>query len=81
MRTTLILKDDVYARLEQEMRRTGKPLEELINHYVRLGLKSRPTAKPTERPAKQARPMSLQPGLSLESIPGLLEQLVGPMHR
>jgi len=77
----LTLDDDVRAKLEQEMRRSGKPFKELVNYYLRLGLVTRQTAKPRKKFVVRAQPMGLRPGLSLESIPTLLEQLEGPAHR
>jgi hypothetical protein len=81
VRTTLTLDDDVRAKLEQEMRRHGKTFKELVNHYLRLGLNARRAAKPARRFVVRPRPMGLREGLSLESIPKLLEQLEGPLHR
>ena len=81
MRTTLTLDDDVHAKLEREMRRNGKTFKELVNHYLRLGLNVRRAAKPASRFIVRARPMGLREGLSLESVPKLLEQLEGPLHR
>ena len=81
MRTTLTLDDDVRAKLEQEMRRNGKTFKEVANHYLRLGLNARRAAKPARKFVVRARPMGLRQGLSLESIPKLLEQLEGPLHR
>jgi hypothetical protein len=81
VRTTLTLDDDVRAKLEQEMRRNGKTFKEVANHYLRLGLNARRAAKPARKFVVRARPMGLRQGLSLESIPKLLEQLEGPLHR
>ena len=81
MRTTLTLDDDVHAKLEQEMRRNRKTFKELVNHYLRLGLNARRAAKPVRRFVVRARPMGLREGLSLESVPKLLEQLEGPLHQ
>jgi hypothetical protein len=81
VRTTLTLDDDVRAKLEQEMRRRGTTFKELVNHYLRLGLNARKAAKPARKFVVRARPMGLREGLSLESIPKLLEQLEGPLHR
>ena len=63
------------------MRRNGKTFKEVANHYLRLGLNARRAAKPARKFVVRARPMGLRQGLSLESIPKLLEQLEGPLHR
>jgi hypothetical protein len=41
----------------------------------------RRAATPASRFIVRARPMGLREGLSLESVPKLLEQLEGPLHR
>ena len=38
MRTTLILDDDVAAKINAEMRRSGKTLKEIVNETLRMGL-------------------------------------------
>ena len=38
MRTTLILDDDVAAKINAEMRRSAKTLEETVNETLRMGL-------------------------------------------
>ena len=81
MRTTLTLDDDVRARLEQESRRSGRSLKEVVNESLRLGLNARQTIKPGRRFAVRARTMGLRPGLSLECTAALLEQVEGPLHR
>jgi len=51
MRTTLTLEPDVGDRVEREMRRTGKGMEQVVNEALRsgLGLVERPlTPRPFE---------------------------------
>ena len=81
MRTTLTLDEDVRAGLDREVRRSGKPFKEVVNHFLRVGLNSRTTAKPGKPFVVRARRMELQPGLSLDSIADLIEQLEGPAGR
>ena len=81
MRTTLTLDDDVRARLERESRRSGKSLKDVVNESLRLGLSARQTIQPGSRFVVRAQTMGLRPGLSLECIAGLLEQVEGPLHR
>jgi len=38
VRTTLTLDDDVKAKLDQEIRKSGKSFKEAVNYYLRLGL-------------------------------------------
>ena len=82
MRTTLTLDDDVAAKLKAEARRSGRSFRTIVNDMLRRGLATRPTA-PTRKPFRvAARDLGkLRPGLSLDSIGDLLEQVEGPLYR
>ena len=82
MRTTVTLDDDVAAKLKAESRRLARPFREVINEILRRGLVSTRTAS-SHQPFKVAtRDMGrLRPGLSLDNIGELLEQVEGPLHR
>jgi len=82
VRTTLTLDDDVAAKLKAEARRTRKSFKETVNEALRRSLSvSRP--RPAEVPFRvKARDLGqLRPGLSLDSVSDLVEQLEGPQHR
>ena len=81
VRTTLTLDDDVAAKLKAAARRSGRAFRDVVNETLRRGLM-------TERPARRERfritPRSLgglRPGLRLDNIAELLEQIEGPGHR
>ncbi|HKW97400.1 MAG TPA: hypothetical protein VJN43_06675 [Bryobacteraceae bacterium] len=80
MRTTLTLDEDVRAKLEAEMRKSGKSFKETVNEALRVGLTAR-----REKPAKPfkivARDLGLKPGYSYDNIEELLDQIEGPMRR
>ncbi|MCP9453462.1 MAG: ribbon-helix-helix domain-containing protein [Nitrospira sp.] len=81
MRTTLTLDDDVAAKLKAEARRLGLSFRETVNAALRRGLA---TQRSVSR--KPFRVMSRdlgnpQPGLTLDSIADLIEQVEGPLHR
>jgi Arc/MetJ family transcription regulator len=80
MRTTLTLDDDVYAKIEAEARKTGKPYRQVVNELLRQALMSaRVSAK--SRPFKvRGRPLGRRAGMSYDNIGELLEQLEGPGH-
>lgn len=81
MRTTLTLDEDVAAKLKAEARRSGRPFREVVNETLRRGLASRRAAK--ERPAFKitARDLGhLKPGLSLDNVAELIEQVEGSPH-
>lgn len=76
----MTLEDDVVRRLESEARRTGRSFKEVLNEAVRRGLDRALKTTPPEFRV-QARDMGLRPGLSLDDISGLLEQVEGGEHR
>jgi plasmid stability protein len=82
MRTTLTLDDDVAAKLRAEARRSGRSFRDIVNDTLRRGLATRRIG-PTRRPFKVAtRDLGkLLPGLSLDSVADLVEQVEGPFHR
>lgn len=82
MRTTLTLDDDVAAKLRTESQRAGRPLREIVNETLRRGLESRRAAA-RQRPFRvTARDLgNLKPGLCLDNIAALIEQVEGSLHR
>jgi hypothetical protein len=82
VRTTLTLDDDVAVKLKAESRRAGRPFRDVVNETLRRGLalRQRPGKR---RPFKvKARDLGpLKPGLSLDNIAELIEQVEGPLHR
>jgi hypothetical protein len=81
VRTTLTLDEDLAAKLKDEARKTGRPFKETVNACLRAGLNLR-------KPARKAAPfrvrpyeMGLQPGVSLDKISTLLDQLEGAKRR
>lgn len=82
MRTTITLDEDVAAKLKSLARRSGVAFRQVVNDTLRRGL-ARPAAPaPRERFKVTARDLGrLQPGLNLDSVADLLEQIEGPTHR
>ncbi len=81
MQTTLTLDDEIAGRLRQRCRETGKSLEAIANEVLRLGLNSDTTLRSQEPFRVDARSMGLRPGIQLDNIGELLEQLDGPAHK
>jgi hypothetical protein len=82
VRTTLTLDDDIAARLQSEARRSGQPFKTLVNDLLRASLAQRRPVPRLERFQVEAHNFGqLKPGVSLDSIGALLEQLEGPNHR
>jgi hypothetical protein len=82
MRTTLTLDDDVAAKLKAESRRAGRPFKEVVNETLRHGLAVRSVAAKREPFKIKARDLGeLRPGISLDNVAELIEQVEGPLHR
>ena len=82
MRTTLTLDEDVAAKLKTEMRRSGKSFRDIVNDTLRHGLVKKRVAT-RRRPFRvEERDLgNLRPGLSLDNVGELLEQIEGSLHR
>lgn len=81
MRTTLTLDDDVAEKLRAESRRSGKPLKQIVNEYLRLGLNACRTPKEVPPFIVKAYPMGLHEGLNYDDVGELLERIEGPTAR
>jgi hypothetical protein len=82
MRTTLTLDEDVAAKLKSIARRSGRAFRQVVNETLRRGLSSVPSRSTREPFAVNARDLGqLRPGLSLDNIGELLDQVEGPLHR
>lgn len=82
MRTTLTLDDDVAAKLKAECRRQGRPFREIVNETLRRGLAHQRTASGQRAFKIAARDLGeLRPGLSLDNVAELIEQVEGSLQR
>jgi hypothetical protein len=81
VRTTLTLDKDVVAKLNAEMRRSGKSFKDVVNDFLRIGLNARRELKSSERFKVQARELGTTPGLDYDNIGELIEQIEGPRHK
>ena len=82
MRTTLTLDDDVAAKLKAEARKAGRPFRDIVNEALRRGLATRQGAASRRAFKIKARDLgNLRPGLSLDNVADLIEQVEGPLHR
>jgi hypothetical protein len=82
MRTTLTLDDDVAAKLKAESRRAGRPFRDVVNEALRRGLAQRRAAALLQPFTITPRDLGgLKPGLSLDSVADLIEQVEGALHR
>jgi len=82
MRATLTLDDDVVAKLKMESRRSGRSFRDVVNEMLRRGLAQRATGGTRQAFKVTTRDLgNLRPGLSLDNIAELIEQVEGPLHR
>ena len=81
MRTTLTLDDDVAAKLRDEMSRSQRSMNEVLNTFLRRGLDA-PRDEDLATPFRvDAHPMGLRDGVDLDDISGLLDRLDGAGRR
>jgi plasmid stability protein len=81
VRTTLTLDEDVATKLKSEARRSGRSFRDVVNDVLRRGLASSQQAKRSKPFKVEARDLGLRPGLSLDCISELLDEVEGPDHR
>lgn len=82
MRTTLTLDDDVAVRLKAEARRGGLSFRDVVNETLRRGLASqRATSKRSDFRVVARDLGDLKPGLSLDNVAELMEQVEGSTFR
>jgi len=80
VRTTLTLDEDVWAKLRGEMRKSGRPFKEEVNHFLRLGLSTLRGKAPRAPFVVRARPLGTRPGVDYDNVAELLEQIEGATH-
>ena len=81
MRTTLTLDEDVHAKLEAEMRKSGRSFKETVNETLRIGLNARRETKPAKPFKIYTRDLQARSGISFDNIEELLDQIEGPLRR
>ncbi len=80
VRTTLTLDKDVATRLRQEVHRRGTSFKQTVNDLLRVAL-TQPKSVPSEPFVVRSRFLGVRPGLDLDDIGGLLDELDGPARR
>lgn len=81
MRTTLTIEEDVAALLEREMRRTGKPLKQVVNRLLRSGLQQTAVSGGPKHFVVKPKKIGLPRDWTSGSISELIEMLEGPLSR
>jgi hypothetical protein len=82
VRTTLTLDEDVAAKLKALTRRTGKSFRDVVNETLRRGF-AQSAARAARQPFRvQARDLGARrPGVVIDNIAELLDQIESPAHR
>lgn len=77
---TITLDDDVAARLEEAARRAGTDVEEVVSNLVRQLPATAPVAShPYVFPPGPR--LKLKPGINLDKIEDLLDEIEGPWRK
>ncbi|HEX3247029.1 MAG TPA: antitoxin [Chloroflexota bacterium] len=77
MRTTITLDDDVAEKLRAETLRSGRSFKETVNSVIRRGLMNRSAQRSTAS-LHPGRALGTLPGVELDNIEELLDQIEGP---
>lgn len=81
MRTTLTLDDDIAEHLQAEARRSARPFKTVVNEFLRAGLAQRRAITKVDSFLVKPHDFGgLRPGLALDKIGVLLEELEGTHH-
>jgi hypothetical protein len=81
VRTTLTLDEDVSAKLKAEARRTGLPFKVTVNDCLRAGLSVKSSGESSKPFRVKPYTLGLRPGINLDKISTLLDELEGPEHK
>lgn len=77
MRTTLTLDRDVAERVKSVTRNSGRPLKQVINEALRVGLDQLIQPKVAKPYRTKSRNMGLRDGFQLDNVQELLSQVDG----
>jgi hypothetical protein len=80
-RTTITLDEDVRAKLEAEMRKSGRSFKETVNETLRRGLEPRKKSTKSKPFKIKAWDMGLKPGYNLDKTWDLIEEIEGPYYK
>ncbi len=80
MRTTITLDDDVAAELREEMLRSGKSFKDTVNTVLRRGLHTK-SLQPQTPALHPGRELGIYPGVDIDNIEELLDQIEGSARR
>lgn len=80
-RVTLSVEDDLMKELRKRAQERGRPLQEVIHEVLQTAV-CPPKHSFTPKPfVVRARALYARPGIDLDDIESLMEQVEGPLHR
>jgi hypothetical protein len=81
VRTTLTLDEDIAAKLKAESRKTGRSFRDTVNACLRAGLTLRKQGDSARPFRVKARDLGLRPGINIDKVSALLDELEGHEHK
>ena len=75
MRTTLTIDSDVERLLRQEMRRTNRSMEAVVNDALRAGLGAQGKAARTRRFKVEPHAFGFKPGVNVDGLNQLADEM------
>lgn len=81
MRTTLTLDPDVAAKAKMGAAKLRKPLKDVINSALRVGLDTILTPPPAKPYRTKPRPLGLRQGFNYDNISELIASAEGENHQ
>lgn len=75
MRTTLTLEPDVAHKARKIAGKLGAPFKVVINRALRIGLEEMERERKPQPFRTEPKPLGLRPGISLDNIADVLDQL------
>jgi len=81
VRTTLTLDEDIAPKLKAESRKTGRPFRDTVNACLRAGLTLRKQGDSARPFRVKARDLGLRPGINIDKVSALLDELEGHEHK
>lgn len=78
MRTTLTIEEDVAAKLQIKLKKSGgKTFKDVVNETLRLGLLAESNLKEIGKFQVRSRALGVNKGLNYDNIGELIEQIEG----
>ena len=81
MRTTLTIDDDIAARIEEQRRRDGQSLKQVINRLLREGLRHDQRPPGARKYRTKTHKLHMRPGFDAARLNQMVDALETDTHR